>query len=420
MPNTVYAYSNAYSQKRQREKNSAAKFVFHSILIIIAVLLLLLGITRTAFVRHQLKYNRLTNALRSDTQISAVKSGGKTVAEIIREEFVSDDQVTLEDVADAVDCMEIPAFAADKLHVWGELLRGNSDVVPHITSDEVVGLLEEHEHDLYRKCMLVIDDSDKEDIRLNADGPLGIVNKLFDFFYGSPAMRALARFRVSIWCIILDIVLIGLLLWRWCRICKNTGRPERKAWKCLGFTVLIPGAVCFIACAVSALISVFSKNDSALGAVKRAVRLPMWAISMVTISAGALLIIFALLSEIIAHKRENAPAKTAPAAPAYPAAAPAAKAPAPQPEPAVRTCIHCGREFPAKGSFCIYCGKPQEQQPAEPAAEAPEVKAPPLADTAEIPAQAPAASAPSVMPGFTAPQIPQTPAAPAAEDPAEQ
>ena len=85
MPNTVHAYSNAYSQKRQREKNSAAKFVFHSILIIIAVLLLLLGITRTAFVRHQLKYNRLTNALCSDTQISAVKSGGKTVAEIIRE-----------------------------------------------------------------------------------------------------------------------------------------------------------------------------------------------------------------------------------------------------------------------------------------------------------------------------------------------
>ena len=170
----------------KKRPRSAFYRAWHGFWCVIATLLLLFCMTTTAFVRHQLKYHSLTNALRNDTKISDISVPGVgKVSALIRKEYVADENVTEKDVAEAIDAMKLPAFAADKLNAWGDMLRGSNDTVPKLQTDEIVGLLESNKAQLYRSCMLVIEDGDIADLRAGAEEPIHSVNSAFDTVYGS-------------------------------------------------------------------------------------------------------------------------------------------------------------------------------------------------------------------------------------------
>ncbi len=352
---------------KQRSR-SAGYRILHGTLCCIAALFLLLCMTTTAFVRHQLRYKRLTNALRSEIKLSDVNipGEGKNVAEYIRTEYVNDDAVLTEDCAEAVDCMEIPGFVADKLGIWGDLLRGDSDTVMQVSADEVIGLLESHEAQLYRSCMLVIDDSDKVELRQNLEGPLASLNKTFQSLYGSPALRALARFRVSGWRYVLDVILLALLLWRWAVVRRNSGKDAASALSAMGKTILIPSTVTFVLCAVFGIGAMFAK-DGVVGLlpVWKAIRMPYWLSAMLGISAGCvLLIIYQLLLQRSLRPARQRPVKATPSRGGSAAASAAEK-----------HCIYCGKRIPAEAEFCIYCGKRLTPAAPEAAAAVPDVPA---------------------------------------------
>lgn len=352
----------------KKRPRSAGYRVFHGTLCCIAALILLLCMSTTAFVRHQLKYQRLTRALQSELKLSGVNvpGEGKTIAEYIRTEYVNDDAVLTEDCAEAVDCMEIPAFIAGKLTVWGDLLRGDSDTVMQVSADEIIDLLEKHEAQLYRSCMLVIDDSDKQELRSSLEGPLDSVNKSFQRLYGSPALRALARFRVSGWHYVLDLILLALLLWRWAVIRRNSGKEAISAFSAMGKTVLIPSAITFVLCAVFGIGAMFAK-DGVVGLlpVWKAIRMPYWMSAMLGISAGCvLLIIYQLMLQRSLRPAKERPVKAAPKRGGAAAAAAGEK-----------HCIYCGKRIPAEAEFCIYCGKRLTPASPEAAAAVPDVPA---------------------------------------------
>ena len=142
----------------KKRPRSAGYRIFHGVLCILAALLLLFCINCTAFVRHQLKYRRLTKALRNEVRLSDASApfGSETVADYIRREYVSDEAVTADDVAAAVDGMKLPAFAADKLEAYADMLRGKTDKVVKVQPDEVIAQLESSEKDLYSKNLLII------------------------------------------------------------------------------------------------------------------------------------------------------------------------------------------------------------------------------------------------------------------------
>lgn len=359
--------------------------VFHGILCVLAALLLLFCINCTAFVRHQLKYRRITKALRNDTRVSDVSApfSDKTVADRIREEYVTDDAVTNDDVANAVDCMEIPAFAAGKLELFADMLRGSTDKIVKVQPDEIIKLLEDHEAELYQRSMIVIDDSDKADIRSSVTEPLNELNHSLDRWYGSPALRALARFRASIWRILLDLVLMGLLLWRWAVVRRNSGKSAVSAFRGMGFTVLIPSAAVFVICAVTGLISAFAKDGKVgLLALGKAIRMPLWLSSMLGISVGALLLIIYLAVLNAGLKKELKPAAAEPArwtgAKMQPVEVPDSAA-------GKKYCIRCGKLIPEDAGFCIFCGTNQSgPKPAEEPDAAPETSAE-STDTTETP-----------------------------------
>ena len=386
--------------------------------------LILLCCINTNLMGRELTRGTIADGMRSSQLSDAGIPFNGTVTEMIRRDFVTDEQVTEADIADAVDTMGIPAFLAGKLGNYGALLSGGSDAPVHITSDEIVELLEDSEDALYDKCLLVIEDSDKAEIRSAADGPLGCLNKLSDFLYGSKFGRALAHFRISIWRLILDIVLMMLLVFRWAIVRENAGEDRPGAIRGMGITVIVPTAITLLCMIIGGVGSLFVK-DGVIGLhpLTKALRAPLWGPIIFELACGILMTSIAkyLRSdarqrslEARAARRQAAAQRTAGrearrqqasanrAAAQHRPAAPNASAAAPK-----RFCVSCGKELRPGAAFCIYCGT--KLAPAAPAAPAPAAPVTPAPAAPVTPAPAaPAAPAPA------APETP-APAAPAPE-----
>ena len=389
-PFTSEGVCTVCGKKRPR---SAGYRVWHSFWCVIATLILLLCINTTAAMRHALRTNAPVTGLHdsrlSDTKIPFT---GKTLAAYIKSDFVADENVLETDIASAVDEMNIPVFLSGKLGAYYQLLRGESDTVVTVTEDEVVGMLDQNRALLLSKCMLIIEDADIAELRSAVGGPLNFLSRTASTVYGSKAGRMLAHFRVSAARIVIDILLLGLLLWRWTVIQRRCGRPASRAVRGMGLTIGIPACITFLLVLISGVGSLFV-NDAVTGIhpLTKAVRAPYWGISLTELLIAAAMIGAAYL---LAHRPVKAKAD--------PADAPAkANLPRPAAEPPVRTlrargtaedpapgkpCISCGRELKAEAKFCIYCGANQDAD-AAPEPETEPEKAPriDLSKTTELP-----------------------------------
>lgn len=381
-PFTSEGVCTVCGKKRPR---SAGYRIWHTVWCVIAALILMCCISTTAAMRHALKTNAPVQGLRdsrlSDTHIPFT---GKTVTEYIKAEFVTDPAILDTDVASAVDEMHIPAFLADKLSAYYSLLRSDSDTVVTLTADEITALLNDNRASLLTNCMLIIEDSDITALQDSLGGPLGTLSSTVQTVYGSKAGRMLAHFRVSLARIIIDILLLGLLLWRWITVSRNSGRPAYNAVRGMGLTAGIPAAVTFLCVLFTGIGSLFvSDSVTGIHPLTKAIRAPFWGISIAWLLTGAALYGAAYLMR---RRSTKAAAEPAPAPAAEPAPVhvrmprPAAE------EPPVRTirargtaempapnkpCIACGRLLEAGAKFCIYCGEnqtvdaPAEDIPAE-------------------------------------------------------
>ncbi len=393
-----------------KKHRSAANYVWHSILCVIAALLLIGGIAMNLAVRSYIKEDALANTIKG-MNIAQVMVGDKTVAEEIRDEYVADKKVLLKDIETAIHGMGIEAFAAEKLTAMGKLLRGESDTVVNITTDEIIGLLEESEYDLYTSCLLIIEDSDKQEIRNVAGVPLNIFNNCMNFMFGSPAMRAVSRFFVSVSGIVTAVVLLAALLWRLMVIRSQADKSKSGACVVMGVTILVPAALTFIATAVYSISGAFTPDGAVtLHTVGDVLVHPFWGISLLGIFCGILLILASAIMRRVTQSRLDAAlaANNKPAEPVFMGSVGADtkpdqfNVPEPgrmyQPTPAAApaadtiSCVACKRALAQGAKFCIYCGTPQTV-PAAPAApaveETPAVEAP-ISPVEDTPVEAPA------------------------------
>lgn len=345
---------------KQHKAHGAGYRVFHSILCVIATLILLGCITTAAVMRYYLKSDSLTNSVASlelgGTKVPFTK---QTVAEMIRSEYGTDDQVTPEDMETAIDQLQIPQYVAGKLTTYFDMLRGNTDTVIQIPAEEIVAILENNQDALHDKCMILIEESDKAAIRQagEAGGALDTVNRIFDTVYGSPALRMLARFRVSIYRIILDLVLLALLLWRWTTVFARSEKKRTGAVKGMGITLLVPSILTVAACLVSVVMGFFAKDGvKDLSAVIKEARTPVLLYGSITLFAGIILLCIAKLANLFsASRKEKKEKKLA-----------AAQEQADAEEKAQNAhCIYCKRTIKAGAKFCTYCGKTQDESDSE-------------------------------------------------------
>ena len=368
--------------------------------------LILLCCINTTLTGRALINGGISSGMRGSRLSDASIPFSGTLSEYIRRQYVNDDKVTQEDVAEAVDAMHIPDFLAGKLSNYGVLLRSGMPGPVHVTGDEIVTLLEDSEDALYDKCLLIIEDSDKADLRSAAETPLGILNGISDFLYGSRFGRTLARLRMSAWRLVLDILLMMLLVMRWAIVRENSGKDRAGAMRGMGWVIIVPSVLLLLLMTAGGISGLLAK-DGVIGlhTLTKALRAPLWAPVIFELACGIFMTSFAkylrsgarekALAEKAARRQAQAQHRRSNASAAKGAAAPAA--------PVRRFCVFCGKELRPNAAFCIYCGKKQSAPEASAAPAAP--AAPATASEAPSPASAPEAPAPA-------------PTVPAAEQPA--
>lgn len=342
---------------KKRPRSGGYRFL-HTLLCVIAMLILFCCFGNTAALRRYCASPDLTEQLRAARLSDAnVPFSGGNLADYINKYYVSDGNVLTEDVAAAIDGMEIPVMLADKLDAHFALLRGDSDVPVQIAPQELTDMLTRISDSLRESCLLVIEDSDKQQLREAAEPVLGKVNAVSELFGSTKAGRALQRFGVSIGAYILEVILLGLLLWRWCVIRKNSGKDIAGAFKGAGITVMIPAGLLLLAVLIGGIHSFFVK-DSVIGiyGVLKALRAPYWFVAV----TGAAFAWFLL--ELCAFIRARKELKTA-----FPEKNEKAASTKMEAAPAVPVhemiCVKCGRKLDSGMKFCKFCGAKQESVP---------------------------------------------------------
>lgn len=363
----------------KNEPRSAGYRRLHVFLCVLGSVILFFCLGNTLAARNYVKDERVVKAMR-DCRLSDFKIPftGQTAAEYIREEFVGDDNVLLSDVEAAVDSMQMPYFVSNKTNNYRLMLLGESRVVEKILPQEISARLSARKQNLYDSYKLVIEDADIEEIERELTPPLDALNSTADFLYGSQAGRVFARFRLSIWTVLIEVVLLLLLLWRWSSVCAKSGVKRSRAVRGMGITLAVMSGICFLVTAVSGISAAFVK-DGVVGLypLAAALRRPFWPISIVGLVLAALTIWLAVLCG--RPKQEKVPERASAPAPAPVKPAPVKPAPAPVPvkpaaeEPAAeepaqeaQNCIRCGRALQPGAEFCIYCGAKQTPQDTQP------------------------------------------------------
>lgn len=348
------------AKDQQTAPRSGGYRVLHTVLCVLAALLLFFCISNTIALRRLSASDLLPEQLRASRLSDAgVPFTGKTVSDYIMKEYVSDSNILHEDIETAVDGMGIPAFLADKLDQHFALLRGDTDTPVNITAEEFGGLLDQITGSLYESCQLVIDDSDQQMLRSAVEPALNTVNAVSDAFGSSKAGRAFQRFGVSFWAYVLEVLLLALLAWRWCTVRKNSGRDAAGAFKGMGLTLMIPAGLSLLLIVIAAVRALFLK-DSVIGLyrVAKVIRTPYWYIAITGVAFAFFLLELAAYLRAKADYKEKHPTL-------------AVKAPNIMPSaplvPGRKTvCTGCGKELDAGAKFCKFCGAKQEAPKPEP------------------------------------------------------
>ena len=340
--------------------------VLHTILCVLGALLLFFCLSNTHALRTYLSSDALVTSLREARLSDAVVPfTGKNVTELITDGYVTDSNVTAENVSVAVDRMSIPGFLADKLGGHFALLRGESDTPVTITTDEINEQLDSISDWLPTYGGIIVDDSDRAMIDSTLGGVFGKINSLSMAFGSNKAGRTLQRFGVSIWAYLASLVLLGLLFVRWCGVRTNSGRDVAGAVKGFGLTALIPSAAGFLFVLAGGIRTWFIKDGTiGLNGVTKVLRGPYWYITITGLTFGIFMLeLAAFLRARAKHRAEHAektadPVPMAPL-PALPAEAFAMPKNASEDVSAGKQCVSCGKQLAAAAKFCIYCGAEQ-------------------------------------------------------------
>ena len=349
-------------KEQSGQPRSAGYRILHETLCVIAALLLFFCFCNTAALRIYSRSDSLSAGLRASRISDAeVPFTGKNVTDYIMSGYVDDSEVLSEDIQTAADSMKIPEFLAEKFEQQSALLRGDANEPLQITPDEISGKLDQISEELYASCKLIIEESDRTQIESALEKPLSVFNSVSGAFGSTKAGRLVLRFGVSIFAYIAEAVLIVLLLLRWGKIRKNSGKDSEGCLKGMGTAIMIPAALILFFVLVGGTATWFTPDtEIGLNPFYKALRAPFWWISVTGVTFSLFLL------ELCAYLRARRDKANAPAAASAPAEAPSAPVP-----PSARKlpadqkyCMHCGKPIAANAKFCIYCGTDQNTSAA--------------------------------------------------------
>ena len=353
-------------------KHGAGYRVFHSVLCVIATLYLLFALVFTAVLLHYEKSDKLVEEISTvslgETKIPFAKD---TVAERIHADYVTDENISLSDMESAVNAMDIPAYAAEKADTLLDMFRGDYDAAVQIPVSEITDLLDSSQGSMLDNALILVDEQDKAALEAELSEPLGTCNRVLDTLYGSPALRAFARVRVSIFRIIFDGLLLVLLLIRWMQVFKNSGKAYRHGIKAMGITAVVPSAIVTAVCLYRLVASYFIKdNIKTLAPVEAVLRKPILLDNLLVLLVGILMILTAMLMKKVTNRHPQTSENGGLSDTMELDTSDLADEDEDDDEddddmPPETHCIYCKRTLKNGAKFCVYCGKSQTEPPTE-------------------------------------------------------
>lgn len=299
-------------------------------------------------------------------------------------EYVTDDDITEEEVATMIADLGAEEILEDKVNSYLSLFRGTSDEIPELSSAEIIELLEANEEKIFKTFAITIEESDKEMIAQELDPVLNAVNESVQSSYGSKFTRGVSRFWLSLPCFVILLILELVVMIRWCAVYKNYRGTASKGIKAFSISSIVPSLI-FLLCGAAGMIFSTTLPDSNTA---NQILITIFSESGNTFAIfggiSTLVCIFLLiLSKLLgmapkqtpaANNAQDAAIESSPivqeaVSPAAPQPIEEAPAPAPIESPAASElpcCPTCGKEaFKAEQKFCMSCGSAmQSPEPA--------------------------------------------------------
>lgn len=328
---------------------------FHSFLCAVLTLILMCMLITSAAVRyHVYKKSNLSHSIGTlNLGTTVIPFSDLTVAEYVKQNFATDESITADDVARLInEGMDIPEYLQQKMNDYFAMLRGETDTVIQFEMAEINDMFAQSEAFAAESESIIFEPTDQLILEAQLSEPIANVNQMLMSCYGSPALRAFARFRLSYIHMAILLVLLILVLLRWMKVHTNSGSSRIRAVRAFSLTLLIPAAISVVIYCVRLLMSAFIKdNVQTLTKLELEIFDPVFDYNLIAFAVGVLMFILAFALKKSQNARLTRAAKKDDAA-----------LPVQEPEvPQTTHCVYCKRTLKSGANFCTYCGRTQSE-----------------------------------------------------------
>lgn len=352
---------------KNRKKGGAA-VVLVSILCFVLVSLCSMLLITSLTMRHCAVNKALPKAV-AEVPLAELTVDGRTAAEIVYEDFVADERVSIENVERVMEEGTFSAYAESLASEYNRYLLEGGEF-PQLNADELVALIDENADLIYQETGLQFLAPDKQKLRDSLNSTLPAYNQMLEKNLHQGVSGFAVRSGFSLWLPIVEgAVLLLLLIWM---VVLYIRRQRR-----VGTALVIYGIAAFIPCVLMLIGALLCTPllKSLTTDIAADFSVPFTAAAIAYTAVGTLAAMLILVTGVLCNSLMKKPAAAALNAAEAPAAVSAAEE---KPE------MPAAEKIPAETSGVT------EALPEVPAAEKTEPEAP----AAETPAEPAAASEP--------------------------
>ncbi len=233
---------------KSRKKGGAA-VVLVSILCFLLVMVLSAALVGQLTLRHCAGNALLPKAV-AEVPIADITVDNRSVAQIIYDEFVADERVSVENVERVIEQGTFSAYAEEVAAAYNRYLLGEGEF-PQLEAEEIVTLIDENAELIYAETGLRFLDADKEKLRTNLEGTLADYNRTLENGMHKGVNGFAVRSAFSLWLpIVLGVLMLLLLIWMFVLYIRRQCRVGT-ALKVYGVAMFIPCVLLLIGTLIS-------------------------------------------------------------------------------------------------------------------------------------------------------------------------
>lgn len=259
----VYANEVCVCGEKAPKKNNGA-VRFNTIVCFILVFISALSLITTLSLRTIVNDNLIVEVI-EDVKLEELEIDGKKLDQVIFDEYINDDRVSIENVDNLLQDPFIKDFLIEKVEAYQDFALDKGDA-PVVTADEIVNLITENEDKIYNEVGLRFLEPDKEELRESL-GSLDEFEEFTNDFLNTGFGSRLVQTYFSYANVIFHIVLMVVIFIQWFVVYKANSRRAAKMMSKYSIALIIPSALILIAILLVKIIPDLNIADELLSSV---------------------------------------------------------------------------------------------------------------------------------------------------------